>query len=472
MLYSENPAIPYAEGKSLMIDQAKELTGVTIEVDAVPNTDYPTKCSVLINSGDAPDIMPLFNGDVYTQLENTGALLAVSDYADQLPNMLAAIEMCAVADELEDNKSIDGKYYFFPEMKDQAFANYGLMIRKDLAEKYSIDIPTTTNGYIQVLKTLNENEPDLLGFGMRNQYGNIMQAFSSWFGVKAGWIYGNGLSYDPDSDSFFFSPTTEEYKGMVTFMNQMITEKVFDPESFTQDINQFNTKSAQGKYSSIINWIVPEGDAHEWIWMLPLQTNFDVAPKIPNQVVKLGYMTCSPSGIAEEDDFDAFLKFMDWFCYSEKAIEIGNWGVEGVTFEMVDGQYKYLSSIKTPTNPDGTIMPEDYMGIHENSLTHVKLIEAEMALICDESKANYMKEVADQNYFRDKDPTIKVSDDVKEEIDMYAPTVKAYVEEMTMAFIMGTASIEDEWDEFVAQCDEKGVPELLDLYNQSYQDNK
>jgi putative aldouronate transport system substrate-binding protein len=112
------------------------------------------------------------------------------------------------------------------------------------------------------------------------------------------------------------------------------------------------------------------------------------------------------------------------------------------------------------------------MGIHENSLTHVKLIEAEMALICDESKANYMKEVADQNYFRDKDPTIKVSDDVKEEIDMYAPTVKAYVEEMTMAFIMGTASIEDEWDEFVAQCDEKGVPELLDLYNQSYQDNK
>ena len=39
-----------------------------------------------------------------------------------------------------------------------------------------------------------------------------------------------------------------------------------------------------------------------------------------------------------------------------------------------------------------------------------------------------------------------------------------YVERMTIKFIMGGASVK-EWDDFAAECEQKGMNILKDLYN-------
>lgn len=467
MLYRENPAIPYAEGKSLLIEEAERLTGVSVQVDAVPNSDYNTKAGVLLNSGDAPDFIPMFDS-LYDQFVDTGVLLRVSEYEDQLPLMMDAISRYQAEDDLDRMREVDGSYSFFPELLEEPIPYYGLMIRQDLVDKYDLEAPRTTDEWLSLLIEVQENEPDLLGFGMRNQYGNVMHAFGALFGVKAGWHYGNGFAYNEETDSWYFSPTTDRYRGMVSFLHEMMAAGVFDPESFTQSITQFNTKAAQGKYSAIINWIVPEGDTHEWMWVTPVQTEFDVKPRIPIQETHLRYLTVVPAEVSRRDNFDDFLEFLDWFFYSDKAIEIGNWGIEGLTFEMVDGDYRYLPEVQTKQSPEGSIIPEEYMGIHENSLTQVKLFDAEVQLTTAANKAEYFRKIIEGGYLTQQEPVIRLTTEDRDVESMYEENVQSYVEEMTLKFIMGDASIEDGWANFVEQCNAKGVPELTELYNAAY----
>ena len=47
-------------------------------------------------------------------------------------------------------------------------------------------------------------------------------------------------------------------------------------------------------------------------------------------------------------------------------------------------------------------------------------------------------------------------------------SVKTYVDEMLIRFITGDASIDDEWDTYLATLDSQGLPRLLEIYQNAY----
>lgn len=68
-----------------------ELTNVTLDVTAIPDSDYDTRNQLIINTGeDMPDLISKTKPTTAQAL--SGVLLPVSDYFDQMPNYMKFIK--------------------------------------------------------------------------------------------------------------------------------------------------------------------------------------------------------------------------------------------------------------------------------------------------------------------------------------------------------------------------------------------
>lgn len=93
MYYADNPTLPYMDSW-LAVQETAKIAGVDLTVEAIPSTDYNTKVSLALNTGEnCPDVI-LYQD---TKGENSslalnGAIVPISDYPEWTPNFNAMVE--------------------------------------------------------------------------------------------------------------------------------------------------------------------------------------------------------------------------------------------------------------------------------------------------------------------------------------------------------------------------------------------
>lgn len=137
----------------------KDKINATVKINCLENAQYSEKLSNMIMAGEYFDIAFCANWmlDYFVNAEN-GAFVELDSLFDKyMPK----------THELSDKACLDcarvgGKVYALPVIKESASA-YGWIYRKDLADKYNIDMSKikTFEELIPVLKTIKENEPDI-----------------------------------------------------------------------------------------------------------------------------------------------------------------------------------------------------------------------------------------------------------------------------------------------------------------------
>lgn len=145
------------------------------------------------------------------------------------------------------------------------------------------------------------------------------------------------------------------------------------------------------------------------------------------------------------------------FCDYLQSEEVGvlTWyGIEGVDYSIVDGEYEFK---------EGYIQNEDdyltKMGYNFDALPSYQLDYMTKQCMPVREKA---KELAPFVY----NPTITFSFKTPAEAEVlgaYAADLKTYFDENMLAFIMGTRSL-DEFDAYVAEVESMGLQEVLDVY--------
>ena len=96
MYYADNPTLPYMDSW-LAVQETAKIAGVDLTVEAIPSTDYNTKVSLALNTGEnCPDVI-LYQD---TKGENSslalnGAIVPISDYPEWTPNFNAMVESWA-----------------------------------------------------------------------------------------------------------------------------------------------------------------------------------------------------------------------------------------------------------------------------------------------------------------------------------------------------------------------------------------
>ena len=191
ILYNNHPNYPLND-QWLFWKELTQRTNVTLKPVAVPLSDYEQKRGLLIGAGDAPFIIP----KTYPGQENayvaSGAILAVSDYIDLMPNLKEKLAKWGVDDNVAGLKQEDGKFYLLPGIHEKPWLDYSIAVRTDILEQLKLPVPKTWDDVYTMLKAMKAAYPDSIPFSDRfskpTPVGNLMNIFNPEVIVLGGGI--------------------------------------------------------------------------------------------------------------------------------------------------------------------------------------------------------------------------------------------------------------------------------------------
>ena len=115
-----------------------EKTGVTLEIEAPPISNYTDRLQLVMASGDLPDIIYTWEFDQnYEKWANDGLILPLDEYIEDYPNLMANIS------EGQWGKArvggADGQIYAVP--RPTGSASWGVISNDEWLEKLGVDMP-------------------------------------------------------------------------------------------------------------------------------------------------------------------------------------------------------------------------------------------------------------------------------------------------------------------------------------------
>lgn len=133
-----------------------ELTGYDVQYDMLPQDGYADKLNLIMASEEEYDIVTyLGDASLVNSYAQNGALVDIKPYLESAPNLRAAI-----SDYAESSFTVDGGLYAIG-MESLSFDGVGevreaLFMRKDWLDELGLDVPTTTDEFVEVLRAFKE----------------------------------------------------------------------------------------------------------------------------------------------------------------------------------------------------------------------------------------------------------------------------------------------------------------------------
>lgn len=262
----------------------EEKTGVTIEWNLIPNTQYQEKKNLLLASGDLPDAFfgqPSLN---VTDIVTYGPQGLLIDHTDLIAKYAPNIQKEFAAHPIMKSAATapDGKIYAIPTVDGVGVGDFpdNLFIYKPWLEKLGLKAPETIDEFYATLKAFKEKDPNGNGKADEIPFTHIAfvnnQHIGSLFGAFG--LVDNNLNLVVIDDKVIFTPLRDEWKQAVAYYSKYYAEGLFDPESFTQDQKQWVAKGRAnpqivGATMSWNNFDLPGGtneSAKDWITVGPL----------------------------------------------------------------------------------------------------------------------------------------------------------------------------------------------------------
>ena len=474
MYYADNPTLPYMDSW-LAVQETAKIAGVDLTVEAIPSTDYNTKVSLALNTGEnCPDVI-LYQD---TKGENSslalnGAIVPISDYPEWTPNFNAMVEKLGLKDDVEELALKDGKRYFMPQLFDQPFYDGGLIMRQDYLEEKGFDAPKTFDDLYEILKAYKADHPDSYPLTtLVAPYVTYRMTMPS-FGISVGKNSADGsyvLSYDYDNKDFFAGAIDDKCKEYFAFLNKLYSEGLLDPEMADPiDGDKWSQKLATGSsmatyaYYDQIGGVeaASEIDGFKLQMYAPLEGPAG-AHHQPKSRTGSGIMF--PKKTAERDDFERIVRTIDEMFYSEENAKLWCLGVEGETYTMDGDKIVYSDDIVNSADGIYKSMQLKY-GCGSDVTQMVWINEREMSKY-DENYAEINTEVAAMdNAIQPVPPTPQFDDLTAEDAASLRTPLGDTFEVWADAFITGKKSTDTDWDAYVAEMKNLSIDQYLQMYN-------
>lgn len=436
-----------------------EKTG--IKVQAVTASDEQ-----LATNPVKPDIIKVFDtgstmgSDVYS-LISYGDIIPLNDLFDQGygANYRAWLEKIPGADKMVKND--DGIYpaFYMLRAADSPKSFSGMLIRQDWLTELGLEMPKTIADWDNVLRTFKEKK----GATLSGMWAGL-QGLEYAFAVTDGFFV--------DGETVKFGPVEDNY-GL--FLNQFHTwykDGVLDPDIFTESSDAVYAKIASGEIGALFGYtgstfnkiLTMDADvAAGWVAapvaVLSEENPINVAFKtMPMQTT--AYMI---SADCKHPELAA--QFIDWI-YSEEGTMLSNFGVEGVSFEYVDGVPTFTEEVTN--NPNGysrTDALEIYAG--ESNKPFVITREGLMATYTTEVQQQSLDVWMDEANTIREVPTLTFTTEESDEIALIMTDITTYVSENRINFIYGNRNVE-EFEAFRSAIKDMGIDRVLEIYQNAY----
>lgn len=155
---------------------AREKAGVEITLLPIDWAAWDQQINLMISGGEKLDLLPVL-GENYATTVGQDKVFPMDEY---LTSDAAKAMLDVVGDTYINASRINGSLYGIPSLRDMV-RSYGLTMRKDLVDKYDIDISTlnTIEGLDAAFAKVKAGEPDMyMIYPQGNWHGIIFQLFN------------------------------------------------------------------------------------------------------------------------------------------------------------------------------------------------------------------------------------------------------------------------------------------------------
>jgi putative aldouronate transport system substrate-binding protein len=482
MMYSDHENYPYKKDWRLW-SAIQEKTNVSFDLSITARTEYENQKSLLVNSGDAPYIIPKTYDE--SAFVATGQIVAVSDWVQYMPNYMKAVKDWGMEEDLKAKLKEDGKYYILPGMWEIAGGGYSYIIRKDVFEAAGVDVVGqegnwTYEDFYEAMKKVKEHTGAKYVISDQFKGESALNIAGVQYGVTGGWGLSNGLTFDHDKQQFAFADASEDFRSYLGYFNKLLNDGIMDPESFTQEDDVAKAKFFKGDtyvisgiYQVLADFKSKMQDPNSELYMITQPGGPKGKLQVETSRLENGIMI-SQNALDDlgEEEFIKMLRFVDWFWYSNEGQMLSLWGVEGETYTL-DG--------------DGNVVLKPdiyYNGINEGATKQLNVDfgfaggmfayggseQLRLSKMTDGEK-DFMNRVQATRDKRVLAPPIMATPEENEQMKLISTPLMDYVKTMTLKFITGQESF-DNWNKYVAQVEANGSTRYTDMANAIFQKTK
>lgn len=458
--------------------EVEKRTGVKIRWEVSHYSQYNAAMQTkLVAAKDVPDIFALpvdlqvaIESDLIEPLDDL-----IDRYAPNIKRFLADNPT-----EAKKMKAYDGKLYALSSVTTggEYLDPFGLLIRKDWLNKLRLPEPRTLDEWYAVLKAFKEQDPN--GNGKPDEI-----PFMPHYGYRGLALFGNALGlhlfysmgYYPDESGRVRAEwLTPEAERLVVWLNKLYGEGLIDPgfmhrteESIIAGVSRdqvgasMHFLSRLGQLDSLSRKAAsPDAD---WLLALP-----PLEPGYKPMYEKYGPISGNFVISKQSPHKEVAIRWLDYIYASEEGNRLMTFGIEGVTYNRVNGKPEYTEFVLN--NPDGLDSANVLRSIGAYPPTpwirsaKGPLSRSPAALLGNNPKAFQMAQRV-RSMMVDNQPFAEPTPEELALTSELTPGILGYTEEAIVNFITGAASIN--WETFTVRLKELGIERIIDVKQRQYE---
>lgn len=457
----------------------EEETGVKIEWEYIPATAWDEQKSLILASGDLPDIFfgakAMKTSDIMANVEYFLPLQdLIAEYGQNIQAMWEAVPNTKIA-----NTYPDGNIYSIGHtMVSRPATEAAIYINKVWLDNLGLAMPTTVDELTEVLRAFRDQDANgngdpndeipMIGRSLTSKYGPA--AMRGYFQAD------NCIEYDlavGEDGRITYLPVTENYKAWVQWVHTLISEGLLNSDVVTIDSTRYKALQANDEvalcgvltgytHSNAGKWM----DEYEVLDIAegPYGKAYVAANKANMLSGISGWATVSVTESCKEPE--AAMKWINAFYDSLNGLQ-GYWGPMGEAIQDDgDGTYSFIMDEAKDAERGYKSYDNWYWGLGDGAPGY---ISAEVEAAMEVSPNDVIKLYADEIY----------ADNIRDESYIYPPVIlerklndkaaeietdmEKMTKEMTAKWCV-EGGVEAEWDNYVAEMHKMGLDEYIEIY--------
>ncbi|MGJ8605332.1 MAG: extracellular solute-binding protein [Marivita sp.] len=457
-------------------EAARAMTGVHL-VDQTfgKNTkDSGEAMNLLIASGDMPDIV---GGHLIQQPVNEfgpqGAFAPLNDLVkEHAPNIQAFWDSHPGLQQAIS--AYDGNYYYIPYLPDGKYGR-AYFIRQDWLDALGLEQPQNVDALYEVLVAFRDQDPN--GNGMKDEvpffarnWEETIRLVTLWDARSSGSDTFHDFYVNEDKGMVVHPYAEDAYRDALTNVAKWYAEGLIDPEVFTRG-------------SSAREYLLSEnlgGMTHDWFAstsgynaaLADKVEGFNFIPFLPpaspsgRRMEEHRRIPIKPDGWAishtNENPVETIKYFDFWF--TEEGRLLSNFGIEGVHYDIIDGEPIYKDAVLSNDQPVNAQMWAVGAQIQRGYWQDYRY---EWQWTAEAARKGI--ELYDQHdLLVDQFLGVAFTKDEQEIYDRYWPSIRTYMLERQQAWVLGSGNIQDDWADYVETLNDMGYDQVIEVLNSAY----
>ncbi|MGG1638020.1 ABC transporter substrate-binding protein [Paenibacillus sp. FSL K6-3182] len=462
-----------------MVKEWEKKTNVKFDFEHPTGTgaDAQQQFGVMVASNVLPDLivwnMSNFQGGP-AKLFQDGTIIKLNDLIDQhAPNLKKILEEYPLI--AKQIKADNGDIYVFPNLKVGDHGKYktfsGQMIRKDWLDELGLQLPETIDEWEIVLKTIKEKKGVIPYTSEKDM---LLGSKSSMDFIGA---YGIGKDFYLNGDKIQYGPLQPAFKDYLARMQKWYKEGLIDPDYASNDNKAKEAKITSGKAAATFGYI--GGSMGAWLPSLQQADPKAMLSAAQYPVMNKGdepkftetgwdYSNTGAVITSANKNPEATIKALDYL-FSEEGAMLKNFGIDGTTYTLVDGQPKFTDLImKNPDGlPIGQAMAKNFIANYpfpgpddDRYNDQYYSLDAQKEAV--KAYAKFAKNSASVLI-----PPVSLTPEEASEFSKIMTDVDTYRSEIVTKLIMGTSSL-DSFDKAIEQFKKMGIERAIEIQQAAF----